>query len=308
MLLTSGGPDACLNPPLPHFTVSDPLKSPSNPPPSPDCGAIYVACGDRYRDEALRSVRSLKHTNPNLTTRLLTDRAPVDPTAWDEVDVDPSLAGQKNRAKLFMDRAPWAKCLFVDTDTYIVGDLAEGFALLDRFDFAGHQSGGGHHYQLPGLPPSFSEVNSGVLFWRRCPQTAALFERWREYYDFYNQSEEVRTWDQKSLRMALWESDVRMAFLPSNFNLMPYAPAVIERDLIVAHGRNFENLERLRSRLAVSSNQRAYVPGLGAMRHPQAMSWGEILWTISRMLAWKLRNPLGRRKASQPVPRARAKD
>jgi hypothetical protein len=243
----------------------------------------------------------LRKSNPHLPVLLLTDAPPGDPTTWDDVQIDASLAGMKNRAKLFMDRAPWSKCLFIDTDTYVVGDLSEGFALLDRFDFAGHQAGGGHHYQLPGLPPSFTEVNSGVLFWRKGPRSAALFERWREYYDLYNQSKEARTWDQKSLRMALWESDVRLAYLPSNFNLMPYAPAVIERDLIVAHGRNFENLQRLQERLAVSSNLRAYVPGLGAMRHPQTMSWREILWTVARMLAWKLRKPMGK-PATTPEP------
>lgn len=271
------------------------MRSSTTQPPLADCGAIYVACGDLYREESLRSVKSLGKSNPGLATLLLTDAPPSDPAAWTEVIVDPSLAGLKNRAKLYMDRAPWSRCLFIDTDTYVVGDLSEGFALLDRFDFAGHQAGGGHHYQLPGLPPSFTEVNSGVLFWKKNPHTTALFERWRALYDAYNQTGETRTWDQKSLRMALWESDVRIAYLPSNFNLMPYAVAVLERDLIIAHGRNFENLERLHTRLAVSTKLRAYVPGLGAMRHPQSMTWREILWTVGRMLAWKFRHSLNKR-------------
>jgi hypothetical protein len=254
-------------------------------------GAIYVACGAQYRSEAATSLASLRLSNPALPAMLLTDAPPEKPGDWDLVDIAPSLATLRNGSKLLMDRAPWPRCVFLDSDTLVVGDLGEGFAVLDRFEFAGHQAGGGHHYTLPGLPPSFPEVNSGVLFWRKGPRCDALFARWRELFALYNQDHEARTWDQKSLRMALWECDLRLAMLPANFNLMPYSPAVLERDLIVAHGRNVENLRRLHARLGRSTRMRAYVPGLGALTHPKDMPLSEILWTILRLLAWKLRGP-----------------
>lgn len=256
-----------------------------------DRGAIYVACGAKYRSEASVSLASLRRSNPGLPAMLLTDTPPENPGEWDNLEVDPSLATLRNGAKLHMSRAPWERCLFLDTDTLVVGDLGEGFAVLDRFEFAGHQCGGGHHYSLPGLPPSFPEVNSGVLFWRRGPRCDALFARWRELFAAYNQENETRTWDQKSLRMALWECDLRLAMLPVNFNLMPYFPSVLERHLVVAHGRNVENLRRLDTRLARSTEMRAYVPGLGALTHPKDMTLGEVASTIFRLVAWKLRKP-----------------
>ena len=266
----------------------------ASPHPVSDRGVIYVACGDRYRQEAQDSLASLRASNPGLPVLLLTDEPPATPALWDEVRVDPALQGQRNRAKLGMDLAPWERCLFLDTDTYVVGDLGPGFALLDRFEFAGQQPGGGHHYTLPGLPPSFPEVNSGVLFWRRGERTRALFARWRELFDAYAREDDARTWDQKSLRMALWESDLRIACLPPQFNLMPYFPAALDNGLIVAHGRNLVNLQRLHERLSASSGWRAYVPGLGPLRHPQEMSWKETLRIIARLVGWKLRRRLGR--------------
>jgi hypothetical protein len=254
----------------------------------PVCGVIYVASGEKFIKEAEISLASLRKSNPGVPAMLLTDAPIANPENWDKVEVDESLQGQLNRAKLQMDRAPWERCLFLDSDTLVVGDLTPGFALLDRFELCGEQIAGGHHYNLPGLPPSFPEINSGVLFWRPTENVRKLFARWRQLYDELDQSQEARTWDQKSLRFAVWESDVRFARLSSAFNLMPYFPAAFERELVVVHGRSFQNLRRLHERLSKTTVFRAYVPGLGEMHHPQNMSWGDCLWIIWRILAWKI--------------------
>jgi hypothetical protein len=255
----------------------------------PTCGVIYVATGDRFVAEAEQSLATLRATNPQLPVMLLSGEDAPRKDLWDEVQVDPALKSQKNRAKLCMDRAPWQRCLFLDTDTRVCGDLSDGFALLDRFDFAGQHGYGGHHYEVAGVPTSFPEVNSGVLFWRRNGKTKALFARWRELYDSLDQSHETRTWDQKSLRVALWESDLHFVDLPSIYNAMPYFPYVLERKLVVAHGRNMKNLEKFEAKVSGTGKIRAYVPGLGAMEHPKDMRWSEVLRASVRMLAWKVR-------------------
>jgi hypothetical protein len=259
------------------------------------CGVIYVATGDRFVREAEESLATLRAKNPQVPAMLLSGEDIPHRDLWDEVLVDPALKSQKNRAKLYMDRAPWERCLFLDTDTRVCADLSEGFALLDRFDFAGQHGYGGHHYKVPGVPASFPEVNSGVLFWRKSEQTKALFARWRELYDSLDQSHETRTWDQKSLRVALWESDVHFVDLPSIYNAMPYFPYVLERKLVIAHGRNMQNLEKFEAKVAETDKLRAYVPGLGAMEHPKDMSWGAVLRSVVRMLAWKVRGVIAKR-------------
>lgn len=234
----------------------------------------------------------MRVSNPGLPAHLLTDSEPEIAAGWDEVVVDAGLAGRGNRAKLHMDRAPWERCVFLDTDTLVTGDLGEGFALLERFDLAAQQCGGGHHYRLPGLPAAFPEYNSGVIFWRRTAGTEAFFRRWRELFDHFAREDSGRLWDQKSFRLALWQCDLRIAGLPANFNLMPYFPAVLERKLVVAHGRKMINLIRLRDRLAVSDELRAYVPGVGVMQHPKDMSWGGMLMAMARMIGLKVRSLL----------------
>jgi hypothetical protein len=270
---------------------------------APVCGVIYVASGEKFLREAETSLASLRATNPGLPAMLLTDQPVARPELWDKVEVDPGLmalttTGRSCKAKLHMDRAPWDRCLFLDTDTLVIGDLSSGFALLDRFEFAADQIAGGHHYTVPGLPPAFPEVNSGVMFWRPTEAVRELFQSWRQLYDLFDQSDLGRTYDQKSLRVALWRSDVRYVRMPTNLNLMPYHPAVVEREMAVVHGRSFKNLRRLEKRMARSTELRAYVPGLGALRHPQEMTWAECLELVARTLAWKVQGlfkPLIRR-------------
>lgn len=259
------------------------------------CGVIYVATGEKFVAEAEQSLASLRRSNQQLPATLLTDEQPGRPELWNEVIVAAELKGHGARAKLYMDRAPYARCLFLDTDTMVYGDLSPGFALLDRFDFAGEHSHSGHHYEVPGLPTSFPEINSGVLFWRKNAASKALFERWRKLYDADSKKYGGRKWDQKSLRQAVYESDVRFTNLPMSYNLMPYFPAALEGRVVVAHGRSMKNLERMRDRLNVSDQLRAYVPGLGALRHPQQMSWFQIAWTIWRLVAVKARGMILKR-------------
>jgi len=252
-------------------------------------GVIYVASGEKFVTEAEGSLATLRTTNPSLPAMLLTEEMPRRPHLWNEVVVDPALKGMRNRAKLHMDRAPWQKCVFLDTDTRVCADLSAAFTLLDRFDFAGEHGHGGHHYEYPGLPTAFPEINSGVLFWRKNGATQSLFAKWRELYDADPIEYGGRRWDQKSLRIAVWLSDVKFVNLPRAYNLMPYFPSALEGRVHVAHGRSMVNLERLERRMAVSDELRAYVPGLGALRHPGDMTWSHILWTIWRLVAMKAR-------------------
>lgn len=271
----------------------------SNKASKPVCGAIYVAIGERCAREAEESLASLRKTNPGVKAMLLTDVDVADAAKWDKLEVDPSLNIQTQnskscKGKLNMDRAPWDRCLYLDSDTLVVGDLGPGFALLDRFEFAAEQLAGGHHYQVPGLPKTFPEISGGVFFWRPTDKVKAFFERWREYYDKYDQAHEVKTFDQKSMRIAMWHSDVNFGRLPSTFNLMPYSPRLLECEVVILHGRGEKMLEAMYRRASWSDELRAFLPGVGEIRHPKDMSWQHTLYVIWRMLAWKVRGLVAR--------------
>jgi hypothetical protein len=247
-----------------------------------------VAVGRRYVEESTVSAASVRKTNPGLPIYLLTDTAPANQELWDKVIfITATMPG--SAMKLHMDQAPWERCLFLDTDTLIVGSLEPAFALLDRFELAAMQHSGGHHYKIAGLPDSFPEFNSGVIAWRRNDRVGAFFARWRELYTQMMEPN-GRTWDQKSLRVALYESDLRITSLPHGYNLMPYFPSILENEAVVLHGRNIENLHRMKTRTSKSTSLRAYVPGIGILHHPQTMRWPDLLNAIFRMLAWKIRS------------------
>lgn len=255
--------------------------------PAASKGVIYIAVGERYRAEAAISAASVRATNPGLPLHLLTDAESPAEAVWDQVQrMDAPHPG--SAAKLHMDRAPWERCLFLDTDTLVIGSLEPVFTLLERFDFTAVQHSGGHHYQIPGLPSSFPEYNSGVIAWRKNSRVDAFFTRWRELYAQMIEPS-GRTWDQKSLRLALYESDLRISSLPHRYNLMPYFPAVVECEAVVLHGRMWKNLRRLQARLSNSTELRAYAPGIGVLHHPRAMNWLEVFRSITRMIAWRIR-------------------
>lgn len=251
-------------------------------------GVVHVAYGARYVAEAVVSAQSVRATNPLLRLGLITDRSPPEAAVWDDIWLVPNDGRGGSAMKLQMHRAPWEQCFFLDTDTLVVGDLTPAFTILDRFDFAGVQHSGGHHYALPGLPSSFPEYNSGVLAWRRTEAVLAFFARWSELYDQYI-DQQGRTWDQKSLRMALYESDLRLTSLPHGYNLMPYFPSIIEGQPVVLHGRGPANLRRLQQRLASDDLLRAYVPGLGVIRHPRECTWKQTLTFLARLVVWRFR-------------------
>jgi hypothetical protein len=258
-----------------------------NSPAAASRGVVHVAYGARFVAEATVSARSVRATNPSLSLSLITDTPPAE-AVWDDVQLVPNDGRGGSAMKLQMHRAPWAQSLFLDTDTLVVGDLAPVFTLLERFDLAGVQHSGGHHYALPGLPVTFPEFNSGVLAWRRTDAVLSFFSRWNERYDEYR-DQQGRTWDQKSLRMALYESGLRLAALPHAYNLMPYFPSTVEGRAVILHGRERENLERLKHRLASDDRLRAYVPGLGVIRHPRECTWRETAALVARLILWRFR-------------------
>lgn len=246
-----------------------------------------MAVGKRYMDESAFSAESLRKTNPGIPVYLLTDTPPENSRLWDQVlHIEASLPG--SAMKLHMDQAPWSRCVFIDSDTMVVGSLDPLFQLLDRFDFAAMQHSGGGHYTIHGLPSSFPEFNSGVIAWRRSDRVGAFFARWRELYAQMTEPN-GRTWDQKSLRVALYESDLRIISIPHGYNLMTYFPSVVDGEAVILHGRTTDNLRRLANRVAQSTMLRAYVPGVGVLRHPKDMSWRSLLHAIFRMVTWKIR-------------------
>ena len=129
-------------------------------------GFVYVATGEKYMNEAIRSVRSLRVHNPGVRVCLLADRDPP-PGLFDDV------LPIKNPAfgfldKLQMIRVPYERAVFLDTDTFIIGDIRDLFRLLDVHDVAAKlEVYPGWDYEFPEVPSAFIEYNTGLIAFRK---------------------------------------------------------------------------------------------------------------------------------------------
>lgn len=242
----------------------------TRPSPAVECavpfGFVYVATGDKYRQEAAASAATLRTTTPQARICLVTDRA-TGPVFWDDLIVfdRPRFTF---RDKLEMRRCPYERFVFLDTDTVVTDDLNCLDAMLGRFDFIGHQLFEGHDIVLPEIPDAFPEFNSGVLGFRRGPVAEKLFDRWEanfarffaentsEAYHYSNVS------DQKSLRVSLWESDARIGVLGPEYNFVPHHVNFACASVRILHTRQAAAGSELISRLNQRLSNRVYVPHL----------------------------------------------
>ncbi|HVW19737.1 MAG TPA: hypothetical protein VHC86_00835 [Opitutaceae bacterium] len=247
-------------------------------------GFVYVATGPHYRAEAARSAASLRTAHPGARICLVAEAA-EGPKFWDDfVLLQKPAFGFRD--KIAMRRCPYDRFCFLDCDTQVIGDLADVFRLLDHFDFAGHQLFEGHDCPVPGLPDAFPEFNTGILAFRRSPVTEALFDRWLELYDKFSTLLQGGDFhysnisDQKSLRLALYESSVRLTVLGPEYNFVPQQVEFACAPVRVLHGRG--PLSALAARINRRLINRVYVPRFDAILSDE-MDTSELrrLWTMS---------------------------
>lgn len=232
-------------------------------------GFIYVATGDQYRKEAARSAHSLRRHNPDYPICLVSDR-PETTGPWNETIV---LSNPKFgfRDKMEMRRSPYERSVFLDTDTTVFGPLEELFEVLERFDVCGVQMCEGQDYKMEGIPHAYPEMNSGLIGFRRNDATSAFFDAWDRYYQQFHEENRSGSYhyanvgDQKSLRAALWHSQVRVAQVGAEFNFIPFKAEFASLPVKVLHTRQTEGLDRLVERLNARLGRRAYVPVLDAV-------------------------------------------
>lgn len=209
-------------------------------------GILYFATGAKYYREAARSALSAKKRMPDIpivcASDIIRPGAPFDAHLKVASKEYPLLL--KTRV---MARSPFAKTLFLDSDTLVTGKLYEVFDLLDEFDFAAaiapvRLSSNRDKRQerfLGGASKAFPEFNTGVVAYKASPKMSALFERWTALYRHQLQGAiKPWTWDQLALREVLYRSDLRLATLPPEYNYRLPFPNVACGRVKVFHGRH----------------------------------------------------------------------
>lgn len=191
-------------------------------------GVVYVAYGAQARIQARLSAKTLVHSNPGLSFRVLADEPFSSVAHYPPMrhiyheDTDPGA----RLVKLNVDKlSPYDMTLYLDADTRIQGPLCMPFDLLE----AGwemcmvpcrHQDDNAHrHVNGKERMTTFEEVGQniialqgGVIYFRKCDAVHALFEAWREEWRRFEDQ------DQAALLRALVRCPVRLFLLGKAYN------------------------------------------------------------------------------------------
>lgn len=184
-------------------------------------GALYVAVGEAARREATASIKGL----PDMPVCIVGDQ-PLIGNDMQFVEF-PDAGNGARRAKLNADLlSPFEMTLYLDADTRPVGDVTRGFGPLadgwhvclapsarQGYDCLGNIAAGERHltFQEIACHEPLS-LQAGVIFFRRCPPVAALFDSWREEWERHQDQ------DQGAFLRALWRAPVRVWLLGSPWN------------------------------------------------------------------------------------------
>jgi hypothetical protein len=222
-------------------------------PSSPSRGILYVASGAKFRDEALVSARSIKSAWPDVSLAIITDQ-PVDTGIFDIVRIVP-MPGDNIEKVRHIAQSPFDRTILLDTDTYCLGAFPELFDLLDRFQLAAaldigrfserwDASAGAHVFiQAHGVPECFTELNAGVIAFRNEPDVLQMFDQWLKACLDARRAAIPHRQDQPSFREVIYESDLRIATLPSEYCFRIHTPDYARGVVKILHGRwNYSDL------------------------------------------------------------------
>ena len=199
-------------------------------------GVLYVATGKQYVEETLISAKIFKSVL-DIPIALATDRDVGDEAIDHVISIDDPEYGFGDQIYA-MQKTPFDRTLYLDSDIYVHESPSEVFDVLDEFEIGAVQVPHWQpreEYPLESVPESFPEYNSGVLVYKNTKPVQELLNSWktkhrRDINKGYNRN-------QRSFREALYSSDVRIATLTPEYNCRYQFPERASRTVKIFHGR-----------------------------------------------------------------------
>jgi hypothetical protein len=203
-------------------------------------GVMYVATGQSFYEDAIRSAQSFKKRHPALKVCMFSDVGER-PAICDDYFLieDPHVRSKVD----CMGRSPYERTLYLDTDTRVIGMLDDAFRLLDRFDIMlchGDNKNQSRAYPRPDIPDALPVFQSAVMFFRKSRRTDEAFAFWKTLY-----AEAGYKLDQPTLREVIWRRDFSLLVLPREYNIGRIATVLTnknnEADLKIMHADRFKS-------------------------------------------------------------------
>jgi hypothetical protein len=238
-------------------------------------GILYSCSGDFYVAEAIRSARSsLRHNSlPHLLFAGNAERALADIGAIQGLVIErfqPSANPYADKIAN-MRRSPFERTIFLDSDTFVVEEIAHVLRVLDRYDVAAAYAPAYRGLSDPGVPRAFHEFNTGVLAWRTSDRVAAFMRDWEETYLAWlggeepfpgtHQASQGGRADQPAFRHCAWRHDIRLYVLAPEYNFRLGYPATVVDRVRVIHGAHHD-YDALAARLNERPLPRSWPPPL----------------------------------------------
>lgn len=214
-------------------------------------GVVYMIWGEDHKPDLEKSIESLKKYNPTLDYTVI-------------------YMGNFNQHDMIRkidvyEKSPYDSTLFLDADTYVLGDLTFGFEQAERHGMAICLERTAWAQRWVKFVPQYMvgeipEYNTGVMFFVKNRQVAKIFETWK--------GEAMRlkhnfgcTWNQPSFATALYDSDFNPYVLPSNvWNLRDYDDGCLCGPVRIWHTRLQEMTPELEEKLTQEHNWEFYCP------------------------------------------------
>ncbi len=195
-------------------------------------GILYIATGEEYRQEAVLSAKSVKNAMPSIQIGIITDSDPQD-AVFDDIIIIESPQYDFTDQISYLSDSPYDRTVYLDTDIYVTEDISDLFTLINEFDIGLAHAQGGTSWQVDSLPSSFPEYNSGVVVY----ETDIIDKFCDKWMVNYTQIKKDRPQNQPSLRKTLYESNLRIATLPREYNCMYRQPGHVNEFVKIFHGR-----------------------------------------------------------------------
>lgn len=181
---------------------------------------------------AIQSAESLKEHMSDVETSVYTNFDIKIPSCFDNYTRWPDPGDLwKFKYQCLLD-SPYEITLHLDADTYVCDNFSEVFSMMDRFDLVMPLSVTYVARHFSDIPDSFPELAGGFMVFKNS-DTVHEFLLSTLYYVTHR----AGGCDEPCIRRAIYESDIRYAVVPWEYNCLYIHPGYVFGKIKVMHGR-----------------------------------------------------------------------